>query len=250
VNNVETLAWVPAVVMRQEGKWYRDTSLRFFSVSGDVKTPGVHEVPITVTLGGLIDQCCGGLLPEHELHAVATSGPSGGFLPRLLNAGALRHAFAAKLPALTKRSPRDAERLSGLMERLLPEGKLELEVRELPLDVGLFRALDLALGAGIVVYGRGPKRTPRMLDQALNCLSFFAKESCGKCVPCRLGCQQLLYLAGRLKSGASSAANSAGTVRGLARVMETMSICGLGRAASNPLTSFLDYFGAELEGSP
>ena len=246
VNNVETLAWAPAVILRDQGQWYRDTSLRFFSVSGDVQRPGVFEVPTSTTLGELLGaEFAGGMRPSHELHAVAASGPSGGFLPRFLDADRLRQAFQAKLASLTKRSKYEAERLDKVIARLLPAETKQLDVLELPLDVGLFRALDLALGAGIVVYGVEPGQRPRMLRHALNCLEFFEKESCGKCVPCRLGCQQLVHLAGKLNdAGAKDIVGAA--ARNLALLMEATSICGLGRAASNPLTSYLDHFGDEL----
>ncbi len=51
INNVETLAWVPAIVMRG-GEWYRDqginggTGLRFVSISGDVNGPGRVRGPL------------------------------------------------------------------------------------------------------------------------------------------------------------------------------------------------------------
>src|ERR1700728_3396755 len=50
INNVETLAWVPAIILKG-GEWYRDqgvngaTGMRFVSISGDVQRPGVYEVP-------------------------------------------------------------------------------------------------------------------------------------------------------------------------------------------------------------
>src|SRR5262249_46140446 len=51
INNVETLAWAPAIVLKG-GEWYRDhgtngaTGMRFVSISGDVARPGVYEVPL------------------------------------------------------------------------------------------------------------------------------------------------------------------------------------------------------------
>jgi NADH:ubiquinone oxidoreductase subunit F (NADH-binding)/NADH:ubiquinone oxidoreductase subunit E len=250
VNNVETLAWVPAIVLRDQGQWYRDLSLRFFSISGDVHRPGVFEVPMMTTLGELIERHAGGLPEKWKLHAVAASGPSGGFLPCRLDAERLRSTFQSRLPALAARSRTEADRLSAIVAKLLPAEQDRLDIRQLPLDVGLFRAFDLALGAGIVVYGKPPGQCRRLLPLALNCLEFFAKESCGKCVPCRLGCQQLVHLAGSLRTERPPLEAIGTEVRSLARVMEATSICGLGRAASNPLTSFLDYFGDELPASP
>ncbi|HVK12270.1 MAG TPA: NAD(P)H-dependent oxidoreductase subunit E, partial [Gemmataceae bacterium] len=88
VNNVETLAWVPSVVLHG-GDWYAKQGRpgckgrRFFSISGDVQKPGVFEVPIGTSLGELID-LAGRVRPGRALKAVATSGPSGGFVPAQL----------------------------------------------------------------------------------------------------------------------------------------------------------------------
>jgi len=84
VNNVETLAWVPSLLLG------RDTAnLRIFAVSGDVEAPGVYEVPAGITLGALIARA-GGMRGGRDFKAVAPSGASGGFLPRYLDGPAGR----------------------------------------------------------------------------------------------------------------------------------------------------------------
>ena len=67
------------------------------------------------------------------------------------------------------------------------------------LELGLFRSLSptQALGAGIVVYAEGRD----MAEQAVNALAFFRNESCGKCVPCRIGSQKLATLGNNLLAG-------------------------------------------------
>src|SRR5581483_3657498 len=120
-------------------------ALRFFSISGHVRQPGVYEVPIATTLGQLIEHYAGGLSEGVELQAVAASGPSGGFLPRHLNADELRQALARNLPGLQKRDKEVAKRVEGFQDRALPARVQYLDVRELELDVALFRALELAL---------------------------------------------------------------------------------------------------------
>src|SRR5262245_56542955 len=97
VNNVETLAWAPAVVLRGgktyaasgsrlpgEAKQLAFTGRRLFSVSGDVERPGVYEVPVGIQLRWLLEdpKYCGGV--RGKLKAIATSGPSGGLLPARL----------------------------------------------------------------------------------------------------------------------------------------------------------------------
>src|SRR4028118_1316596 len=56
---------------------------RFFSIAGDVKRPGVYEVPMGMTLRELImgEEYCQGMLEDRPLKGFAPSGPSGGFLP-------------------------------------------------------------------------------------------------------------------------------------------------------------------------
>src|SRR5262249_40464074 len=95
VNNVETYSWVPYILMTQPIDWYpkdpgkpvenknspyRLNPLRFFSISGDVKRPGVFEVSFSTKFGDLIEMA-GGMLDGMELYAAAMSGPSGGFAP-------------------------------------------------------------------------------------------------------------------------------------------------------------------------
>lgn len=225
VSNVETFAWAPAIALRG-GAWYRDAGvfgcqgLRFFSISGDVARPGVFEVPIGSTLGELIDRA-GGVVGT--LKAVATSGPSGGFLPaRVPIPDRLR--LPASFPA----------------ERV-PPGATGRDARELELDIDVFRAFGLMLGAGIVVYAEGAD----ILDQAENCTQFFRNESCGKCVPCRLGGERLARLAAEVRSGAADEERLRAIeteISGLREALQQTSICGLGVVAPEPLSTALRFF--------
>jgi NADH:ubiquinone oxidoreductase subunit F (NADH-binding)/NADH:ubiquinone oxidoreductase subunit E len=236
VNNVETYAWVPAILLRQPADWYQNEPLRFFSISGDVQQSGVFEVPFRCTLGELIEMA-GGMDKGLVFHAAATSGPSGGFLPATIDAEKARQALDRAIPGLGDYDPYG--RVAEFRKTVTGE---RLELLKLPLNVNAFRAMGLALGAAIVVYGSGPGRPISMLEQALNCLEFFEKESCGKCVPCRLGCQQLVHFASELQHRRVSLPQVADTVRTLAGVMKVTSICGLGRAASTPFATWLEHF--------
>lgn len=89
VNNVETLSWVP-VILEKGGAWFAAQGrrgakgLRSFSVSGRVREPGVKIAPAGITLRELIEECCGGMAPGHELRAFLPGGASGGILPAKL----------------------------------------------------------------------------------------------------------------------------------------------------------------------
>ena len=105
------------------------------------------------------------------------SGPSGGFIPAVLSKSDVGSRFARNFPA----------------------GRETLDIRELPLDIDEFRTLNLMLGAGLTVYAQTPG--VNMFDHALNASRFFRNESCGKCVPCRLGSQKLVLIGERIAKG-------------------------------------------------
>jgi NADH-quinone oxidoreductase subunit F len=81
INNVETLAHVPHIVMNG-AEWFRDqgrgtgTGTKLYSLSGDVLHPGVYELPMGTTLRELIFSHGGGLLSGKPLKAIFTGGPS------------------------------------------------------------------------------------------------------------------------------------------------------------------------------
>jgi formate dehydrogenase beta subunit len=260
LNNVETFAWVPAILLSEPtakqisdeeqkvvqqnsegtesrlnplGLWYRrsgrggSSGLRFFSISGDLNRPGAYEVPSGILLGELIDEFAGGMKDGLKLQAVALSGPSGGFLPALL-------------PPKSIRSPKISDSNSAPKYPQLVGDFVD--VRNLPLDLNASREIGFMLGAGLVVYGE----TADMLDQAIACSRFYQRESCGKCVPCRLGSRKILDMAEALRqpSNPESRSSVEETTNSLVRIMETTSICGLGQVAGNPLRSYLRFIQA------
>ena len=81
-------------------------------------------------------------------------------------------------------------------------------------------------------------------------LKFFRNESCGKCVPCRVGSQKLAALGGNLLAGRIEAKtwnlDLLPAAKELATVMSLTSICGLGRSVPLPLRTLIDYFGDDV----
>jgi NADH:ubiquinone oxidoreductase subunit F (NADH-binding)/NADH:ubiquinone oxidoreductase subunit E len=240
LSNVETFAWVPSIIIkggqwyagagRKAGDWYARkgkpgaSGLRMFSICGHVCRPGVYEAEIGSTLGELIESA-GGVCDGLPLKAVAPSGPSGGFIPALLSSADIPPEFRRNFPA-------DRE---------------TLDIRTLPLDLDEFRMLGLMLGAGLTVYARTP--TVNMLDQALNATRFFRNESCGKCVPCRIGSQKLVQIGKRIateRPGAEQLARHKSLVDELLQTLELTSICGLGMSAAKPLSTALQSFAQDV----
>jgi NADH:ubiquinone oxidoreductase, NADH-binding (51 kD) subunit len=86
VQNVETLYWVRDIIQKGPA-WFSShgrrerKGLRSFSVSGRVKEPGVKLAPAGITARELIDEFCGGMLPDHAFKAYLPGGASGGILP-------------------------------------------------------------------------------------------------------------------------------------------------------------------------
>jgi len=84
-----------------------------------------------------------------------------------------------------------------------------------------------------------------MLDAALNVITFFRNESCGKCVPCRVGSDKIVQILDRATRGQADV-KEVDLIGELAETMQLTSICGLGQAAPLPITSALKYFGDEV----
>jgi NADH:ubiquinone oxidoreductase subunit F (NADH-binding) len=85
-----------------------------------------------------------------------------------------------------------------------------------------------------------------MLDMALNSVRFFRNESCGKCVPCRLGSQKLVTMLTRWTQG-KAAPGDRQTMEDLFRAMSMGSICGLGQIVPAPIASVLKHFPDQVE---
>lgn len=86
LNNVETWTNVPVIICRG-ADWFAsigtETSAgtKVFSLVGDVRTAGLVEVPMGISLREIVDDIGGGVLEGRELKAVQTGGPSGGCIP-------------------------------------------------------------------------------------------------------------------------------------------------------------------------
>jgi formate dehydrogenase len=111
-------------------------------------------------------------------------------------------------------------------------GILPASMNDIPLDFGTLEKYGCFIGsAAIVVFSQADD----IQGVALNLMRFFEDESCGQCTPCRSGTQKARML---MERGDWNAA----LLDELSQVMRDASICGLGQAASNPLTSVLRYF--------
>ena len=119
------------------------------------------------------------------------------------------------------------------------------------IDVRLdFKALAEAgsmLGSGAIVVCDD---TTCMLDMALNAVRFYRNESCGKCVPCRVGSQKMSDMLVRWTQGGLPEPQyraDLALLDELSRAMSLTSICGLGQIVPAPIQSVLKHFRAEID---
>ena len=244
VSNVETFAWSPFICIKG-GKTYADLGVngwkgrRFSRSPATSERPGVYEVPMGMTLRELIEgeEYCQGMVGGRKLKAFAPSGPSGGFLPAPSSEapdGLPRNHTNNKILAGARR-PAGLRAGRGRTRHPRPRTGTQPVPRAQP-HGGARR------GAGRV--RRNPRHGRRGRAKSLE---FFRNESCGKCVPCRIGSQKL-DLVGREPAGGTEFPPSAGKrelgplVKELGATIGLASICGLGRSVPMPLTTVMRTF--------
>jgi NADH-quinone oxidoreductase subunit F len=110
---------------------------------------------------------------------------------------------------------------------------------DLPLTLEDARAAGVTLGSGVViVYDEQAELVPALLRIA----EFFRDESCGQCVPCRVGTVRQEEALHRLAAGSENG-DELETLAELAQVMRDASICGLGQTAANAIASAIENLG-------
>lgn len=127
---------------------------------------------------------------------------------------------------------------SGPSSGFLPASMIDLPMDWQPLQ----KAGSMVGSTAVVVCAEGTC----MLDMALNCVRFFRNESCGKCVPCRVGTQKMVDLLTRWTNGSVKDYDSV-LLAELSDCMKSASICGLGQIAPVPIESVLKHFPDQIE---
>ncbi len=119
----------------------------------------------------------------------------------------------------------------GASSNFLGPGQLDV-----PLDFDALAKAGSMLGSGaLVVMAEGTD----LLAAATNVLRFFRDESCGKCVPCRVGSTKAHRILTGVLAGGGGPAEVDGRIRQLEETMRKTSICGLGQVALGPVVSVL-----------
>jgi NADH-quinone oxidoreductase subunit F len=198
VNNVETLANIPHIVMLGGAAYAAigtptSTGPKLFCLSGHVARPGTYEVEFGATLGELIE-LAGGVAGTGRIRAILLGGAAGVFV-----------------------GP---------------------DALDMPLTFEATRAASATLGSGVIMVF---DTSVDLVDTLRRIARFFRDESCGQCVPCRVGSVRQEELLTRLATGSRvrSPEDELALLREIGQTMRDASICGLGQTASSAIESAL-----------
>mgnify|MGYP001944522404 CR=1 FL=1 len=122
-------------------------------------------------------------------------------------------------------------------------GCLPVQYFDTPLDYEPLKDLGTIMGSGGMIAINEKKSA---VDIARFFVRFCASESCGKCLPCREGTRQMVNILNKICSG-NGTTEDINKLEDLALVVKKTSLCGLGKTASNPVLSTLQYFRNEYE---
>ena len=134
--------------------------------------------------------------------------------------------------------PFKAAQIGGPSGGCIPKQHLNV-----PLDYESLNELGAIMGSGGLIV---MDDDACMVDVARFFLEFVQEESCGKCVPCRVGTKRMLEILERICSGKGEEGDIEKLIT-LGEEIKRTSLCGLGQSAPNPVLSTIRYFRHEYE---
>jgi len=117
-------------------------------------------------------------------------------------------------------------------------GCVPAEHLDLPIDYESLTAIGSMMGSGGMIV---MDEATCIVDIARFFLAFVQSESCGKCVPCRIGTRRMLEILTRITQG-EGREEDLDTLERMALTIKDSSLCGLGQTAPNPVLSTIRYF--------
>jgi len=112
-----------------------------------------------------------------------------------------------------------------------------------PVDYESLARIGSIMGSGGMIV---MDETSCMVDVAKYFMDFCKSESCGKCIPCRAGTEQMHALLEKIAAGEATQADIA-LLEELCDLVKNTSLCGLGQSAPNPVLTTLRYFREEYD---
>lgn len=122
-------------------------------------------------------------------------------------------------------------------------GCMPSDMLDLPIDFDTLTKAGSMMGSGGMIV---MDEENCMVDVARYFLEFTQQESCGKCVPCRVGTRQLVEILTRITQGRGEEDDIV-RLENLSKTIKAGSLCGLGQTAPNPVLTTLRYFRDEYE---
>jgi len=122
-------------------------------------------------------------------------------------------------------------------------GCIPAEKLDLPIDYDTLAKAGSIMGSGGMII---MDEETCMVDIARYFLNFTQEESCGKCVPCRIGTKQLVDILNKITEG-DGEEDDLKKLENLSKTVKEGSLCGLGQTAPNPVLTTLRYFRKEYE---
>ncbi len=122
-------------------------------------------------------------------------------------------------------------------------GCVPAEHLDLPIDYETVKEVGAIMGSGGLIV---MDSDTSMVDISKYFMEFVQEESCGKCVPCRVGTKKMLDVLTRIAEG-NGCGSDIEDLKEMAYVTKTASLCGLGQTAPNPVLSTIRYFMNEYE---
>lgn len=122
-------------------------------------------------------------------------------------------------------------------------GCIPADLFDLPVDYESLTGAGSIMGSGGMVV---MDEETCMVDIPRYFLSFTAQESCGKCIPCRLGTRQMLDILNEICEGKGNI-EDLDILTEVSTTVQKGALCGLGQTAPNPVLTTLRYFRSEYE---
>jgi NADH-quinone oxidoreductase subunit F len=122
-------------------------------------------------------------------------------------------------------------------------GCIPLSLIDTPVDYESLAKIGSIVGSGGMIV---LDEEDCMVNIAQYFLRFTQEESCGKCVPCRIGTKRILEILERITKG-NGRPGDIELLEGLGGIVASASLCGLGKSAPNPVLTTIKYFREEYE---